>query len=114
MRLLVEILVAAAVIALGWEESFHQRVGELPVVGSYLGSEKVEGKARTLRALPASTTTQSTAPARADSILDPTHRTILDKPIDPPNKTFTGHITYKDEAGKTYWLDAQGRRHYQP
>ncbi len=106
---------AAAVIALGWGESLHQRLGELPVVGSYFASEKVEAKPRVPRAVSVqgSFTNQVAAqPGHADSLLDPNHRTVLDKPIDPPNKTFTGHILYKDDAGKTYWLDAQGQRHY--
>jgi len=29
-------------------------------------------------------------------------------------KAFTGHIYYTDEQGKSYSLDARGKRHYQP
>lgn len=116
MRLLIEILVVAALIALGWEKSYRQTLGEVPVVGSYFASQKVEPKAtarRTIATQP-STGGQPITARHSDSLFDPSHRTVLDKPIDPANKTFTGHILYKDEAGKSYWLDAQGQRHYEP
>jgi hypothetical protein len=73
MRLLLEIILAAALIALAWQKSFKAWVSEAPIIGRHFAA------------------TSATPP-----------------------KSFTGHIYYTDEAGKTYWLDAQGRRHYQP
>jgi hypothetical protein len=119
MRWLAEILIVVALIALGWGKSFHETVSELPVIGSYFAPANTSTSRQTARRNAAQPTgaqspalTQSTAVPHSDSILDPSHKTVLDKPIDPPNKTFTGHILYKDEAGKSYWLDAQGQRHY--
>lgn len=85
MRLLLEIAVALALIALSWNKSFKQWMGEAPVIGSHFS-----------------------APAAAPKPVSP--RTSAT----PQSKSFTGHILYTDEQGKSYWLDAQGKRHYQP
>jgi hypothetical protein len=84
MRLLLEIILAAAIIALSWDKSFKQWTSEAPVVGSHF-SESAAHK-------PVSPKTSTTSPP----------------------KSFTGHIYYTDDQGKSYWLDAQGKRHYQP
>lgn len=83
MRLLLEIIVAAALIALSWNKSFKQWASEAPVIGSYFA----EPSAR---------------------------KPVAPKPSATPPQSFTGHIYYTDESGKRYWLDAQGRRHYDP
>jgi hypothetical protein len=83
MRLLVELTVAAALIALSWNKSFKQWASEAPGVGPYLSAHSET--ARTKSGPPASAT---------------------------PPKEFTGHIYYTDEQGKKYWLDARGKRHY--
>jgi len=85
MRLLLEIAVALALIALSWNKSFKQWMSEAPVVGSYFSAPA---------AVPKSVSPKTSA--------------------SPPPKSFTGHILYTDEQGKSYWLDAQGKRHYQP
>jgi hypothetical protein len=84
---LIEIVVAAAIIALGWEKSFKTWASEAPVIGSRLTAQSPAPQTRS--ALPATTAT-------------------------PPPTSFTGHIYYTDEHGKSYWLDAQGKRHYKP
>jgi len=84
MRLLLEIVVAAALIALSWNKSFKQWASEAPVIGSQLTEPSVK---------------TSSAPKAIGTL---------------PPKAFTGHIIYTDEQGKSYWLDAQGKRHYQP
>ena len=84
MRLLLEIVVAAALIALSWNKSFKQWASEAPVIGSHFTEPSVK---------------KSVAPKATGT---------------PPPKSFTGHIIYTDEQGKSYWLDAQGKRHYQP
>jgi hypothetical protein len=83
MRLLLELVVAAALIALVWNKSSKDWVSEVPGVGPHL-----------------------IVPAQAP-------RTKSTVPPTSP-KTFSGHIYYTDEQGKSYWLDAQGKRHYQP
>lgn len=82
MRLVIEIILAVALIAMAWQKSFKDWTSDVPVIGRH-----------------------STAPASRNKSGVP--------PATPP-KSFTGHIYYTDEAGKTYWLDAQGKRHYQP
>ena len=86
MRLLVELVVAAALIAMAWTKSFRQWASEAPLLGRY-----------------------STAPGQtrhAQAIAPATSAT--------PPKVFTRHIYYTDEHGKTYWLDAHGKRQYKP
>jgi hypothetical protein len=85
MRLLLEIVIALALIALSWNKSFKQWMSEAPVIGSHFSESAAAPK-------PVSAKTSGT----------------------PPPKSFTGHIYYTDEQGKSYWLDAQGKRHYQP
>jgi hypothetical protein len=85
VRLLLEIAVAVALIALSWNKSFKQWASEAPMIGPHFSSPAAAPKS-------ASPKTSGT----------------------PPPKSFTGHILYTDEQGKSYWLDAQGRRHYQP
>jgi hypothetical protein len=87
MRLLIELVIAAALLAMAWQKSFREWTGEVPVIGSHLTTPSQAPKSKP--ALPPATS--ATAP-----------------------KSFTGHIFYTDEAGKSYWLDAQGKRHYQP
>ena len=89
MRLLLEIILAAALIVLGWQKSFKEWTNEAPLIGQHFST-------------PAPTATREIKPVvpPATSAVSP--------------KSFTGHIFYTDEQGKTYWLDAQGKRHYQP
>jgi hypothetical protein len=39
MRLLLEVIVAAALIALSWDKSFKQWASEVPVIGSQFSAE---------------------------------------------------------------------------
>lgn len=87
MRLLLELVVAAALIALAWQKSFKEWTREVPVIGSHL-------------------TAPASPPKRKPAVAATTSAT--------PPKEFSGHIYYTDEQGKSYWLDAQGKRHYKP
>lgn len=89
MRLLLEIIVAAVLIALAWKQSFKEWVRETPVIGSYVSAPAVPSAQNAKTVVPPATSAT-------------------------PLKSFTGHIYYTDEKGKTYWLDAQGKRHYEP
>ncbi len=111
VRLLAEILVVAALIAAGWQKSFHESASEMPFVGSYLSSPRPP--AREEAAVASKTPPVVKATPNRSELLSPTHRTVLDTPAENAPKTFTGHIFYTDENGKKYWLDAQGKRHYE-
>lgn len=87
MRTLLEIIVAAVLIAMAWTKSFKEWTSTAPVVGRHV-----------------------TAPAQVPQ----TRTTAAPATSATPPKVFTGHIYYTDEHGKTYWLDAQGKRHYKP
>lgn len=90
MRLLLEIIVAGALIAAAWNKSFKDWASEAPVIGTQL-------KSSSKTSAPKAKTPSANAPTTSGS-----------------PKSFTGHIYYTDEQGKSYWLDAQGKRHYQP
>jgi hypothetical protein len=83
MRLLLEVIVAAALIALAWQKSFKDWTRELPVIGSHI--------------------TAATPPPKTKPAVTA-----------PSPQSFTDHIYYTDDTGKRYWLDAQGKRHYDP
>ena len=90
MRLLLELVLVAALIAAGWETSFHERIGQVPVIGRYVAAQPEKPSTKS----PVAPTTNA--------------------PASTQPKSFTGHIFYTDEQGKSYWVDAQGKRHYQP
>jgi hypothetical protein len=95
MRLFLEIIVAAALIALAWKESLHERARQIPWLGDKIAAtEKSPNHPQSSTLNPRPVTTPATTAASP--------------------KAFTGHIYYKDEQGKSYWLDAQGKRHYEP
>jgi hypothetical protein len=86
MRLFLELVVAAVLIALAWQKPFKDWASKVPGIGPHL-----------------------TAPAQSPEPKSAAPPTTPEAP-----KAFTGHIFYTDENGKRYWLDAQGRRHYEP
>jgi hypothetical protein len=88
MRLLLELIVGVALLALAWQKSFKEWASDIPGLGPHL-TQPAQSPQRK----------DATTPAPATSAA-PT--------------AFTGHIYYTDESGKRYWLDASGRRHYAP
>ena len=101
MRLLGEIIIIGALIYVGWEKPF---------------TEWIHGPPPVVTAVPAPPPPRPIVRA----VATPSGAWMWDSsrksPLDPPGqkKSFTGHITYKDENGETYWLDGAGRRHYEP
>jgi hypothetical protein len=77
MRLLLEIIVVAALLALSWEKSFKQRISEVPWLGN-----KIAPSAKT----PAQSQHRSVAPPAPTTsgawMWDPSHKT----PLDPAKK----------------------------
>ena len=56
----------------------------------------------------------SATPANANWMWDPKRPGSLDRPGHSATPAvFTKHIYYTDDKGKKYWLDAQGKRHYE-
>lgn len=100
MRSLIGIAVLGAVIALAWEKPIGERVGE--VIPAFASKQPpVAAK----RATPAAATNSSGA-----WMWDPNRRTALDRPAydakeRPPLLT--------DHAGRKYWVDERGKRHYE-
>ena len=103
MRLLLEIVVVAALIALAWEKPWKEWVSEAPLVGNKLVAP-AKPQAPVVR-----------SPTRASGAGAGTRqRTTADHPLPTKDNSFTGHVFYLDDKGVRYWLDAQGQRHYEP
>lgn len=94
MRLLAEILVIGVIVNFGWETPWNQRVPWLESVHSATSAHT--GRARH-RHSPGSKSQQP----------------LADQPVYNKDRSFTGHIFYKDADGKKYWLDARGNKHYE-
>ena len=94
MRLLGEIVIIGALIYVGWEIPFRDRTPWAKAA-----------PAPHVRA----------APNHSGAWMwDPNRKTALDRPAYNQTRSFVGHITYVDEKGEPYWLDASGHRHYEP
>lgn len=116
MRFLIEIILAAALIALAWEKSLKERASELPWLG-----DKKEPVVKTpaqppppQQPQPQIRTVVIPAPAptaSGDWMWDPNHHKTLDRPAyDPKDPS----VRYRDPQGRKYWIDAKGVRHYDP
>ena len=100
MRSVVELAILAAVIALAWEKSISQRVGE--VIPAF-ASEQPRAMAK--RATPVSASNTSGA-----WMWDPNRRSVLDRPAYDPKERQSWTV---DNYGRRYWVAAQGARHYE-
>jgi hypothetical protein len=82
MRLLFEIIFAAAVIALAWEKPLSERAGEIPWIGSKIApGTKASSPSQPSRSQSRSIATPATT-ASGSWMWDPNHKT----PLDPPKK----------------------------
>ena len=95
MRLLAGIVVIGAIVYFGWETPWNQKVPWLESVSGFNTAHA--GKAHARHA--------------AGNKQQPP---LADQPDYNKDRSFTGHIFYKDADGKRYWLDAQGKKHYEP
>ena len=119
MRLLLEILIAAGLVALAWDTSYYERIGTLVPALASTHQASPNSATEPARRSPAPQSANTTPPPEGSPtpsgawMWDPKRQGSLDRTgqSSPPN-SFTGHIYYTDENGKKYWLDAQGQRHY--
>ena len=103
MRSLIEVVLLGAVVALAWDKSFSERVGDaLPASRSSLAA-----KYSLPSVLPHAQQVSATAStARSGAWMwDPNRRTALDRPAYNDSRTY-----YVDEYGRRYWFDARGQR----
>ena len=100
MRSVIEIAILGAVVALGWEKSISERVGEaIPAFAS------TQPKVAAKRATPVAAAQTSGA-----WMWDPNRRSVLDRPAYDPKERQPWTV---DQYGRRYWVDAQGARHYE-
>lgn len=127
MRIFLELLIAAALVALAWQVPYRDRFAEvIPSLGKTQTTKpapRAADEERHVVAHPQPAAEQPVAAqhapaasptAAANWMWDPKRPGSLDRPGHSPTPTvFTKHIYYTDEKGKKYWLDAQGKRHYE-
>ena len=95
MRFFCEIAVVAALLGAAWQKPLSERVSLLTNASAAAPAQPVG----------------AASPSGA-WMWDPNRRTALDRPAYDQTPTFTGHIYYLSDDGRKYWLDADGRRHY--
>lgn len=101
MRSVIEIAILGAVVALAWEKSISQRVGEvIPAFASKQAQVAAKG------ATPVAATSTSGA-----WMWDPTRRSVLDRPAYDAKERQSWTV---DNYGRRYWVDTDGKRHYEP
>ncbi len=121
MRFLFEIAIVVALIYYGWEKPFKDWVpGSKPAataqpVAARKPATVSASAARSPIVARAVPVPAATAAAKSGSWMwGPNHHGTLDRPVNDQSGTFTGHVLYKDDAGRTYWIDGSGQRRYEP
>ena len=117
MRLLVEILIVAGLIYLGWEQPLKARLEQLEA-GARAATAAIGSK---LRPAVPQETAAPIAPTPSPTAI-PQPRVILATPAPTPRDTWMWDQKYHslldrpvhgvDQFGRTYWIDANGVRHY--
>ena len=110
MRSLLELVLLGAIIALSWEKSLSERVGD--VIPGFVARDRapVLMGGHTARARAVSGSPAESQPGAW--MWDANRRSTLDRPAYNDSRTFTGHIYYIDDHGRKYRLDGSGKRHY--
>jgi hypothetical protein len=128
MRLLVELLIIGGLISLAWEQPLKARLEQLEAtvraaaaaIGSKLKSTAVPQETpAAMPAGPIATATPvpqpkvifvtPTAPPRGAWMWDEKRHSPLDRPAYDQTQPVQ---RYHDQYGRSYWLDANGMRHY--
>ncbi len=109
MRLVLELLVVAGLVALGWNKSFSERVGLSAAQTAPATAARVPAPAG------AATDNGSAAAPPASSpsgawMWDPNRRAALDRPAYDAKQRPQWET---DGSGRRYWTDGQGKRHYE-
>ena len=100
MRSVIEIVILGAVVALAWEKSISERVGE--VIPALAAKEEASGLPRRARPVAAN--------ANGAWMWDSNRRSVLDRPAYDPKERQSWTA---DNYGRRYRVDAQGKRHYE-
>jgi hypothetical protein len=122
MRLLAEILIVGGLISLGWEQPFKERLEQVETAVRAAAS-KIKPTAIPQEApVPAASTAMPTpvpqpkvifvtptAPPRGAWMWDEKRHSPLDRPAYDQTQPVQ---RYHDQYGRSYWLDANGVRHY--
>src|SRR5438876_11519203 len=118
MRTLAEIFVVGVLIAFGWETPFKDWAAD---ARSRLTGKPTEVVPQEGAQAPAAPTSRprprivpgiqglSTPTPHGAWMWDPNHRSALDRPAYDQTQPQT---RYQDASGRSYWVDAQGVRHY--
>lgn len=102
MRSLIEAVLLSAIVALAWEKPISERVGD--VIPALASNGPVTQPVRA-------------TPVAANSfglwMWDENRKSVLDRPAYSQTAAFTNHVYYADNHGRRFWVDAQGKRHYE-
>ena len=119
MRLLVEILIIGALIYLAWDMPLKQRAEQVQAaVRAALPSKQPATAPEETVTTPVPQTTTPVprprpiiraTPPRGAWMWDPKRQSVLDRPAYGQTQPVQ---RYQDPSGRSYWIDAQGVRHY--
>ena len=123
MRFLIEVLIIGGLIYLGWEQPFKGRLQQVETAVRGAAASKIKPTAipQEPAAAPAATVTPTpiqqpraviAAPAptpRGAWMWDEKHHSPLDRPAYDQAQPVQ---RYHDQYGRSYWIDANGVRHY--
>lgn len=121
MRLLIEVLIIGGLISLGWEQPLKGRLGQVETAvraaASTLKPTAIPQEAPVQVAPTAPTPVPQpkvifvtpTAPPRGAWMWDEKHHSPLDRPAYDQTQP---QQRYHDQYGRSYWIDANGVRHY--
>ena len=127
MRFLVEVLIIGGLIYLGWEQPFKTRLEQVQAaVRAAAHTPERPGPSETQQTLlPKTTPTPTTTPTaipqprltfaaptptpRGAWMWDEKHHSPLDRPAYDQTQPVQ---RYHDQYGRSYWIDANGVRHY--
>ena len=119
MRLLVEILIVGALIYVAWDMPLKQRVDQVQAAVRAAMPSKQPATAPqepvVAPAAPTSTPIPLLRPIQRATVppgvwmWDPKHQSVLDRPAYGQTQVSQ---KYQDASGRSYWIDAQGVRHY--
>jgi hypothetical protein len=122
VRLLIEVLIIGGLISLGWEQPFKGRLGQVETAVRAAASKLKPTTIRQETPVPVAPTGTATpvpqpkvifvtptATPRGAWMWDEKHHSVLDRPAYDQTQPVQ---RYHDQYGHSYWLDANGVRHY--